>query len=84
MPDTEFSAFLEYKEMADKHDYMQKFTVDSNHEIAKTVAMFGGFTEGLQLFASFAMLNFPRYNKMRGMGQMLHGRLEMSHYIAKE
>ena len=43
MPDTEFSAFLKYKEMADKHDYMQKFTVDSNHEIAKTVAMFGGF-----------------------------------------
>ena len=72
MPDTEFSAFLKYKEMADKHDYMQQFTIDSNHEIAKTVAMFGGFTEGLQLFASFAMLlNFPRHNKMRGMGQIV-------------
>ena len=34
--------------------------------------MFGGFTEGLQLFASFAMLmNFPRYNKMKGMGQIV-------------
>ena len=33
---------------------------------------FGGFTEGLQLFASFAMLlNFPRHNKMRGMGQIV-------------
>ena len=33
--------------------------------------MFGGFTEGLQLFASFAMLlNFPRHNKMR-MGQII-------------
>ena len=72
MPDTEFSAFLKYKEMADKHDYMQKFNVDSNHDIAKTLAMFGGFTEGLQLFASFAMLlNFPRHNKMRGMGQII-------------
>ena len=55
MPDTEFSAFLKYKEMADKHDYMQQFTVDSNHEIAKTLAMFGGFTEGFELFASFAL-----------------------------
>ena len=34
--------------------------------------MFGGFTEGLQLFASFAMLmNFPRLNKMKGMGQIV-------------
>ena len=34
--------------------------------------MFGGFAEGLQLFASFAMLmNFPRFNKMNGMGQIV-------------
>ena len=72
MPDTEFSAFLKYKEMSDKHDYMKNFNVNSDTEIAKTLAMFGGFTEGLQLFASFAMLlNFPRFNKMRGMGQII-------------
>ena len=72
MPDTEFTAFLEYEEMAAKHDYMQQFTVDNPAEIARTVAMFGGFTEGLQLFASFAMLlNFPRQNKMKGMGQIV-------------
>ena len=72
MPDTEFSAFLDYKEMSDKHDYMQNFNVNSDVEVAKTLAMFGGFTEGLQLFASFAMLlNFPRFNKMRGMGQII-------------
>jgi ribonucleoside-diphosphate reductase beta chain len=36
------------------------------------MAVFGGFTEGLQLFASFAMLmNFPRLNKMKGMGQIV-------------
>jgi ribonucleoside-diphosphate reductase beta chain len=36
------------------------------------MAVFGGFTEGLQLFASFAMLmNFPRFNKMKGMGQIV-------------
>ena len=41
-------------------------------DIASTLAMFGAFTEGLQLFASFAMLmNFPRFNKMKGMGQIV-------------
>jgi ribonucleoside-diphosphate reductase beta chain len=51
---------------------MQQFGVETNADIARTVAMFGGFTEGLQLFASFAMLmNFPRFNKMKGMGQIV-------------
>ena len=45
---------------------------DITFDIARTLAMFGGFTEGLQLFASFAMLmNFPRFNKMKGMGQIV-------------
>ncbi|MBV8870589.1 MAG: ribonucleotide-diphosphate reductase subunit beta, partial [Acetobacteraceae bacterium] len=39
---------------------------------AKTLAAFGAFTEGLQLFASFAiLLNFPRFGKMKGMGQII-------------
>ena len=37
-----------------------------------TMAVFSAFTEGLQLFASFAiLLNFPRFNKMKGMVQIL-------------
>ncbi len=72
MPESEYGAFLEYKEMRDKHDFMANFGVDSDQDIARTLAMFGGFTEGLQLFASFAMLmNFPRFNKMKGMGQIV-------------
>ena len=72
MPELEYSAFLKYKEMKDKFDYMQGFTVANKHEIAKTLAAFGAFTEGLQLFASFAiLLNFPRFNKMKGMGQVV-------------
>src|SRR5689334_3506937 len=72
MPESEYSAFLQYKEMKDKHDYLSTFGVDTDEDIAKTLAMFGGFTEGLQLFASFAMLmNFPRFNKMKGMGQIV-------------
>ncbi len=72
MPESEYSAFLNYKEMRDKHDYLSTFGVDSDADIARTLAMFGGFTEGLQLFGSFAMLmNFPRFNKMKGMGQIV-------------
>jgi ribonucleoside-diphosphate reductase beta chain len=72
MPESEFGAFMEYQAMRDKHDFMQKFGMESDGDICRTLAMFGGFTEGLQLFASFAMLmNFPRFNKMKGMGQIV-------------
>jgi ribonucleoside-diphosphate reductase beta chain len=72
MPELEYTAFLKYAEMKNKYDYMQSFSVDSKHEIAKTLAAFGAFTEGLQLFASFAiLLNFPRFGKMKGMGQII-------------
>jgi ribonucleoside-diphosphate reductase beta chain len=72
MPEIEYEAFMKYKEMKDKYDYMQGASMSSRRDIAKTMAMFGAFTEGLQLFASFAMLmNFPRFNKMKGMGQIV-------------
>ncbi|MFY7976651.1 MAG: ribonucleotide-diphosphate reductase subunit beta, partial [Brevundimonas sp.] len=61
MPEAEFGAFMEYEAMKDKHDYMGQFGVETEADICRTLAMFGGFSEGLQLFASFAMLmNFPR------------------------
>ncbi len=96
MPETEFQAFMEYSALRDKHDYMGKFGVETDADILRTVAMFGAFTEGLQLFASFAMLmNFPRFNKMKGMGQIvtwsvrdesLHceGMIKLFHAFAKE
>jgi|CXWL01.1.fsa_nt_gi ribonucleoside-diphosphate reductase beta chain len=96
MPESEFAAFYDYQAMRDKHDYMGKFGVETDADILRTVAMFGAFTEGLQLFASFAMLmNFPRFNKMKGMGQIvtwsvrdesLHceGMIKLFHAYAKE
>jgi ribonucleoside-diphosphate reductase beta chain len=72
MPETEYLAFMKYKEMKDKYDYMQQFDMTSKEDIATTMAVFGAFTEGLQLFASFAiLLNFPRFGKMKGMGQVV-------------
>ena len=96
MPDSEFSAFMEYDEMVAKHDYLGQFGVETDKDILTSMAVFGGFTEGLQLFASFAMLmNFPRLNKMKGMGQIvswsvrdesLHceGMIKLFHTFAKE
>ncbi len=72
MPESEYSAFLHYKEMKDKYDFMHQFGSDTKADIATMLATFGAFTEGLQLFASFAiLLNFPRFNKMKGMGQIV-------------
>ena len=72
MPEVEYKAFMEFKEMKDKYDYMQQFNTGSIEDIAKVLAIFGAFTEGLQLFASFAMLfNFQRFGKMKGMGQIV-------------
>ena len=72
MPEVEYSAFLKYKEMKEKAEYLHTFTIESKEQIALTMAAFGAFTEGLQLFASFAILmNFPRHNKMKGMGQIV-------------
>lgn len=72
MPKTEFSAFKDYTAMTAKADYMHTFGTRTCVDVTRTLAMFGAFTEGLSLFASFAMLmNFPRFNKMKGMGQIV-------------
>ena len=36
------------------------------------MAVYSAFTEGVQLFSSFAiLLNYPRHNLMKGMGQIV-------------
>lgn len=80
MPDTFYDEFLAYNEMKDKHDYLTNFVIDKNSptyksDIMTTMAMYAGFTEGLQLFSSFAiLLHFQRPEgggRMRGMGQII-------------
>lgn len=70
-----YAEFLEYTEMAEKHDFLNRFTTDSNKDIAITIAGYSAFTEGLALFASFAILfNFHRSEaggKMKGMGKIV-------------
>ena len=74
MPEIEYKAFSEYEAMADKHEYINSIKVSSKDRssIAKALAVYSGFTEGLQLFSSFIiLLNFPRFGKMKGMGQII-------------
>ena len=60
--------------MADKHHYINdlKISTKDKGSIAKNLAVYSAFTEGLQLFSSFViLLNFPRFGKMKGMGQIV-------------
>jgi len=70
--DDEYQKFTEHKAMMDKHEYLSDFGMDNPMNIAKTMAIYSGFTEGVQLFSSFAiLLNYPRHNLMKGMGQIV-------------
>ena len=74
MPELEYKAFAEYEAMADKHEYIDavRVTKGDRQSIAKALAIYSAFTEGLQLFSSFiVLLNFPRFGKMKGMGQII-------------
>lgn len=71
IPEVEYSAFMEYQEMVDKHEFLFQHR-EGPLGLAMDIATFSAFGEGLQLFASFVMLlNFTRFGKMRGMGQMI-------------
>lgn len=70
MPDSEYTKFMDYKEMKDKHEYLQTSKLSS--EPLDKIAVFSAFGEGLQLFSSFAiLLNFQRFNKMKGMCEIV-------------
>jgi ribonucleoside-diphosphate reductase beta chain len=67
-----YEKFMTIKAMADKHEYLNNFNMASKKDIARTLAIFSGFIEGVQLFSSFAiLLNFSRFNLMKGMGQIV-------------
>ena len=51
LPDKEYKAFQEYKEMADKHEYLFTSKGKGLEGLAKEIACFSAFGEGLQLFA---------------------------------
>ena len=71
LPDSEYHAFLEYKEMTDKVDFMMAYDSNTIRGIGLALAKMV-FNEGVSLFASFVMLlHFQRFGKMKGMGKVV-------------
>lgn len=74
MPESEYSLFLEFKEMASKIDFMTKPSVTLEdktqmlaYQLARSVC-----NEGMSLFSAFVMLlNYQRQGKMKGMCEIV-------------
>ena len=74
MPESEYSLFLEFKEMASKIDFMTKplVTLEDKtqmlaYQLARSVC-----NEGMSLFSAFVMLlNYQRQGKMKGMCEIV-------------
>ena len=69
LPESTYNEFLEYREMVEKHDYINNL---SAAPMAEKIAAISAFGEGMQLFSSFVMLlNFARNGKLKGLGQII-------------
>lgn len=68
----DFEAFLHEPTAKAKIDRLITTKGKSKEEIAKSLAIFSAFNEGVNLFSSFAvLLNFSRFNKLKGVGQII-------------
>ena len=71
LPEEEYSAFLKYKQMSEKIDYMSQIDTNSHAGLAKAIAR-SVMNEGMSLFSAFAMLlNYQRFGKMKGMCEIV-------------
>ena len=79
----DFEAFLHEPTMADKFDLLTSTSADYTHEdlaenatarkeVARSLAIFSAFAEGVSLYSSFAVLySFQMRNKLKGIGQQM-------------
>jgi ribonucleoside-diphosphate reductase beta chain len=68
----DFSAFLHEPTAKAKIDRLIETKGKTKQEIARSIAIFSAFNEGVNLFSSFAvLLNFSRFNKMKSLGQII-------------
>lgn len=69
---SDFAAFLHEPTAKAKIDRLITTKGKSKEEVARSLAIFSAFNEGVNLFSSFAvLLNFSRFNKMKGLGQII-------------
>lgn len=68
----DYDAFLEEPTAKAKIDRLLHVEGSTPKEIARSLAIFSGFTEGVSLFSSFAaLLNFSRSNLLKGVAQII-------------
>ena len=79
----DFSAFLHEPAVAEKFELLTKTTSDWTYkdlatnpierkEVARSLAIFSAFSEGVSLYSSFAVLySFQMRNKLKGIGQQM-------------
>jgi ribonucleoside-diphosphate reductase beta chain len=79
----DFEAFLHEPTMADKFDLLTSTTAEYTHEdlakdanarkeVARSLAIFSAFAEGVSLYSSFAVLySFQMRNRLKGIGQQM-------------
>jgi len=79
----DFEAFLHEPAIADKFELLTETTAEWTHndlaenskarkEVAKSLAIFSAFSEGVSLFSSFAVLySFQMRNYLKGIGQQM-------------
>lgn len=68
----DYDAFLHEPTTKAKIDRLMVTSGKDKASIAKSLAIFSAFSEGVNLFSSFAiLLNFTRFNTMKGMGQII-------------
>lgn len=68
----DFAAFLTDPSTKAKIDRLVDLKGKTKEDIAKSLAVFSAFNEGVNLYSSFAiLLNFSRFNKLKGVGQII-------------
>lgn len=68
----DFEAFLEDETAMAKIEYLTEYEGDNLENIASSLAVFSAFTEGVNLFSSFAVLmSFQLRDLMKGVGQIV-------------
>ena len=78
-----FEAFLHEPAIAEKFEYLTSTSADWTHEdlatnpearkeVARSLAIFSAFAEGVSLYSSFAVLySFQMRNLLKGIGQQM-------------
>lgn len=87
LPLSEYEEFLKNPAMKSRQDRLNEILAldGSIRNIAKSLAVFSGFVEGVNLYASFAtLMNFARFGKLKGVRDIVSWsqKDEQSHSVA--